>query len=105
MSKHSSTRWSIAKSISKIKGELVSPPKNKYVKIGNYDTNDLFIYKVNKIYESDIKYINALQLNESRIGIIFQNSDRVKSSISYYNSITNIKNDFSLLEEELKKDL
>ena len=57
------------------------------------------------IYESDIKYINALQLNESRIGIIFQNSDRVKSSISYYNSITNIKNDFSLLEEELKKDL
>ena len=55
--------------------------------------------------ESDIKYINALQLNESRIGIIFQNADRVKSSISYYNSITNIKNDFSLLEEELKKDL
>ena len=93
------------KSISKIKGELVSPPKNKYVKIGNYDSNDLFIYKVNKIYESDIKYINALQLNESRIGIVFQNSDRVKSSISYYNSITNIKNDFSLLEEELKKDL
>jgi len=92
------------KSLSKIKGELVSPPKNKYVKIGNFEPNDLFIYKVNKIYESDIKYINALQLNESRIGIIFQNSDRVKSSISYYNSRTNIKNDFSLLEEELKKD-
>ena len=93
------------KSISKINGELISPPKNKYVKIGNYDPNDLFIYKVNKIYEDDIKYINALQLNESRIGIIFKNADRVKSSISYYNSITNTKNDFSLLEEELKKDL
>ena len=48
------------KSISKIKGELVSPPKNKYVKIGNYDSNDLFIYKVNKIYESDIKYIKKI---------------------------------------------
>ena len=90
------------KMMSKIKGELITPPQKKYTKIGEFNPDDLFIYKINKIYESDLKYINALQLNETRIGVIFQNPSRIISSIIYYNSISNTKKDFTLLEEELK---
>ena len=56
------------------------------------------------IYRKDVEYINALLLNETRVGIIFRNKDKIKESISSFNDREDTKQKFTLLEEELNKN-
>ena len=71
---------------SQITGNLIIPPTNKYIK-GPYshDENDEYRYKVRKIYNADVEYINSLLLNEARIGIAFNNAERIISSVQAFN--------------------
>lgn len=66
--------------------------------------DDEYIYRVKKIYQKDVEYINALLLNETRVGIIFRNKDKIKDSISAFNNREDTKQKFTLLEEELSKN-
>lgn len=90
------------KSTSKIKGDLICSPKNKYVMRGVMLPDDEFIYKVKKIYAPDVQYITALQLNEARVGVVFGNPDRVLDSISAFNLRNDTKQKFPELENSLK---
>lgn len=89
-------------SLSQIKGEAIIPPKNKYKTYGLMSPEDEFIYKVRKIYSSDVQYINALFLNETRVGIIFRDVERVIDSIKSFNDRDDTKQHFIKFEEELK---
>lgn len=91
------------KSFSQIKGDLIALPKNDYTNGVAYNQNDKFIYRVRKIYSSDVEYINALFLNEARVGLAFKNKDRVLSSIEAYNMRKEGKKDYALLANELNK--
>lgn len=91
------------KSFSQIKGDLIALPKNDYTNGVAYNQNDKFIYRVRKIYSSDVEYINALFLNEARVGLAFKNKDRVLSSIEAYNMRKDGKKDYTLLVTELNK--
>ena len=66
--------------------------------------DDEFIYCVKKIYQKDVEYINALLLNETRIGIVFRNKDKIKNSVSMFNKREDTKQKLILLEEELNKE-
>jgi hypothetical protein len=64
--------------------------------------DDQYIYKVKKVYASDVKYMNALVLNETRVGIISRDKDRIVDSISSFNERTDTKQKFIELENALK---
>lgn len=87
--------------LSQIKGDAIIPPSNKYKTYGKINLDDEFIYKVRKIYASDVEYINALFLNETKVGIIFRDENRVINSIVSFNSRKDIKQAFKKLEEEI----
>ena len=89
-------------SLSKIKGDAIATPKNKYKSYGSMNADDQYIYKVKKIYADDIQYMNALVLNEARIGIIFRDKDRIVDSISSFNRRNDTKQKFVELEKILK---
>ena len=91
------------KSFSHIKGNLLVLPKHDYKNGVIYNQDDKFIYKANKIYSSDVEYINDLFLNEARVGIAFKNRDRVLNSIEAYNMRSDAKKDYSRLANELGK--
>lgn len=90
--------------LSQIQGDAIVPPKNKYISIGSLNPDVEYIYRVKKIYQKDVEYINALLLNETRVGIIFRNKDKIKDSISAFNNREDTKQKFTLLEEELSKN-
>lgn len=90
--------------LSQIQRDAIVPPKNKYISIGSLNPDDEYIYRVKKIYQKDVEYINALLLNETRVGIIFRNKDKIKDSISAFNNREDTKQKFTLLEEELSKN-
>ena len=48
--------------LSRIKGNAIIPPKNKYANGIIFAKEDEFVYKVKKIYAEDVEYINALIL-------------------------------------------
>ena len=50
-----------------------------------------------------MQYISALQLNEARIGIAFQNAEKITDSVFAFNRRTDTKQKFFELEKELKK--
>lgn len=89
--------FDIMKERSQIKGNLIIPPGNKYVK-GAYipNENDEYRYKVRKIYSGDVEYINSLILNEARIGIAFNNAEKILPSVRAFNQRTDTK---QVLEE------
>ena len=87
--------------ISQIKGESIVPPKSNRKSLMMTNPDDQFIYKVRKIYANDVEYINALFLNETRVGVIFRDKDRVIDSIKYFNQRDDTKQSFEKLEEEL----
>lgn len=89
--------------ISKIKGDLIETPKNKYDKGIVTSMDDEFVYKVKKIYEDDIIYVNELILNEARVGIIFQDAKHIINSISSFNSKNDTKQNYLNLEKVLVK--
>lgn len=89
------------KKFSQIKGDLIAPPKNYYTNGMLYNQSDRFIYRVRKIYGSDVEYINALLLNEARVGLAFKNRARVLDSVEAYNMRKDGKKDYTLLANEL----
>lgn len=92
------------KSISQIKGNLIIPPANKYIKGPYYhDENDEYRYKVRKIYSTDVEYINSLLLNEARIGIAFNNAERIIPSVQTFNQRTDTKQTLEEFEREIAK--
>ena len=90
------------RTLSQIKGDAIVPPKNKYASYGLLNKDDQYIYKVKKVYKSDVQYMNALVLNETRVGIIFRDKDRIVDSISSFNKRTDTKQKFIELENALK---
>ena len=90
------------RTLSQIKGDAIVPPKNKYASYGLLNKDDQYIYKVKKVYKSDVQYMNALVLNETRVGIIFRDKDRIVDSISSFNERTDTKQKFIELENALK---
>lgn len=92
----------VMRTLSQIKGDAIVPPKNKYVSYGSLNMDDQYIYKVKKVYVSDVQYMNALVLNETRVGIIFRDKDRIVDSISSFNERTDTKQKFIELENALK---
>ena len=87
--------------MSQIKGDAIVPPNNRYKSYGTLNPDDEYIYKVRKVYANDVEYINALFLNETKVGVIFREKDRIKSSISSFNRRTDTKQTFDKLEEML----
>ena len=56
---------------------------------------------VRKIYADVVDYINALFLNEAKVGIIFRNKDRIINSIMAFNRRKDTKQFFNKLEQEI----
>ena len=77
--------------ISEIRGNLIKQPKNILAHQGTYSIDDKYIYKPQKIYYKDLKYINSLFLNEARIGILFKDSEKIIDSIVFFNREDNTK--------------
>ena len=89
---------------SKLKENIIREPRNIYsVAPRVYTPEDKFIYSPAKIYENDVSYINMLFLNETRMGLVFRNPDKIKGSIVKYNSTNREynKNNFDSLEKKL----
>lgn len=87
---------------SQITGNLIIPPTNKYIKGPCYhDENDEYRYKVRKIYSADVEYINSLLLNEARIGIAFNNAERIIPSVKAFNQRIDTKHQHYELELNL----
>ena len=91
------------RTLSQIKGDAIVPPKNKCVSYGLLNMDDQYIYKVKKVYANDVQYMNALVLNETRVGIIFRDKDRIVDSISSFNERTDTKQKLIELENALKQ--
>lgn len=90
------------KAFSKIKENLIVPPEPEYVKgILTHDENDKFVYKVRKIYSADVEYINSLLLNESKIGIAFNNKERILSSVQTFKTYNGTKSTLGEFENKL----
>lgn len=89
------------KRVSRIRGDWLTPPKNKYVANGIPHKDDKYIYKVCKVYAQDIEYINALFLNEARVGIVFQNAGGIEKSVEAFNRRSGIKQLYTELERRL----
>lgn len=88
--------------ISQIKGTMIIPPKNRYsVSPYVHTSSDQYIYKVGKIYSNDVEYINALQLNEARVGIMFSDAENIVSSIEAFNRRNDTKQVYLELENAL----
>lgn len=98
------TPMEIMYKVSKIKGDLIIPPIPKYKLPGTLDMDDEYRYKVRDILASDTEYINALFLNEARVGVIFRDKDEIYDSIESFNKRINTKQSFEKLEEELQNN-
>lgn len=89
------------KSFSKISGNMIIPPKCQRAMATAFLPSDTYTYKVRKIYQDDVEYINALFLNEARVGVMFRNEERIADSIYAFNRRGNIKQNYDALENEL----
>lgn len=89
--------------VSKIKGDMIALPRNRY-KIGGriLSPEDEFIYRVRKIYSSDVESINALLLNEARIGVMFKNAEDIQESVIQFNRRNDTKKKYDALENRLR---
>jgi len=91
------------KAYSKISGDMIIPPKSKRIMQTAFLPDDTYVYKVRKIYEADVEYINALFLNEARLGIMFKDAKRIIQSVSAFNCRNDIKQEYLEFEDELMK--
>ena len=89
-------------SFSQIGDKLIVPPVKKYKSVGIHTQDDIFTYNVRKIYITDVIYINALFLNESRIGFIFKDKSRIYDSIISFNKRVDTKQKFLEMEKDLE---
>ena len=90
--------------LSQIKGDLLRQPTPEY-KGGkcNFERDDIFVYHPTKAYANDVSYINALLLNEARIGIMFRSPNRILGSVRSFNEREDTKTKYPEFEKELQK--
>ena len=88
---------------SQIQGNAIIPPINIYKNIGKFNPNDKFIYHVRKICRKDVEYINALFLNEAKVGFIFRNKNKILNSVISFNNRNDTKQKFISLEKKINK--
>ncbi len=85
--------------LSRIKGSAIIPPRPHYIVNGEINKEDLYTYKVQKIYSEDVVYLNALMLNETRHGFSFRDVSRIGHSVKRYQTNEKTKahnkNDYS----------
>lgn len=86
---------------SQIKEDAIIPPKSNRKSSMYLSPDDEFVYKVRKIYADNVEYINALFLNETRVGIIFRDKDRIINSLKVFNERNDTKQSFKKLEEDI----
>lgn len=89
------------KASSKISGNMIIPPTSKRKMATAFLPSDTYTYTVRKIYQDDVEYINALFLNEARVGVMFRDEERIAVSIYAFNRRGDIKQTYNLLEDEL----
>ena len=87
--------------LSKITGEATVQPKCKHNFNCFANKDSEYIYKVRKVYAHDIEYINALILNETKIGVIFRNAEKIIESVKLFNERSDTKQKFLELEKQL----
>ena len=87
--------------LSKITGEATVQPKCKHNFNSFANKDSEYIYKVRKVYAQDIEYINALILNETKIGVIFRNAEKIIESVKLFNERNDTKQKFLELEKQL----
>ena len=88
---------------SQIQGNAIIPPINIYKNIETFNPDDKFIYHVRKICRKDVEYINALFLNEAKVGIIFRNKNKILNSVISFNNRNDTKQKFISLEKKINK--
>ena len=88
---------------SQIQGNAIIPPINIYKNIGTFNPDDKFIYHVRKICRKDVEYINALFLNEAKVGFIFRNKNKILNSVISFNNRNDTKQNFISLEKKINK--
>ena len=88
---------------SQIQGNAIIPPINIYKNIGTFNPDDKFIYHVRKICRKDVEYINALFLNEAKVGFIFRNKNKILNSVISFNNRNDTKQKFISLEKKINK--
>ena len=86
---------------SQIKEDAIIPPKSNRKSSMYLSPDDEFVYKVRKIYAENVEYINALFLNETRVGIIFRDKDRIINSLKVFNERNDTKQSFKKLEGDI----
>ena len=59
--------------------------------------SDTYTYRVRKIYQDDVEYINALFLNEARVGVMFRDEERIADSVYAFNRRGDIKQNYHLI--------
>ena len=92
------------KAFSKISGDMIIPPKSKRAMVTAFLPSDTYTYRVRKIYQNDVEYINALFLNEARVGVMFRNEERIADSIYAFNRRGDTKQTYGALEDEFFED-
>ena len=88
---------------SQIKGNAIIPSINKRTSNHLLNPNDKFIYHVRKICRKDVEYINALFLNEAKVGFIFRNKNKILNSVISFNNRNDTKQKFISLEKKINK--
>ena len=88
---------------SQIQGNAIIPPINIYKNIETFNPDDKFIYHVRKICRDDVEYINALFLNEAKVGFIFRNKNKILNSVISFNNRNDTKQKFISLEKKINK--
>jgi len=92
--------------------KLFKPNKVNYVemqidpKTHNFDENDKYIYKINRLSNKETKYINELFLDRITNFVGFSNLDKVKGSIiKYYEEPNSKRVDYGELIKIIKEDV
>ena len=85
--------------ISRFKGNAMKVPSNNYKFARNIHVpEDRFSYTPVKVYKKEVEYINALVLNEARIGLMFRDTEKIASSVSNFNEREGTKASYKELE-------
>lgn len=92
------------KAFSKISGDMLIPPKSKRIIPTAFLPSDTYTYRVRKIYQDDVEYINALFLNEARVGVMFRGEEHIADTIYAFNRRGDTKQNYGALEDEFFED-
>lgn len=83
--------------------ELFPFPRNRRVVKNQFNAMDEYVYKICKLTNNDVRYTNALLLNEATSKISFNELQAIGKSVIYYEEESNNKNDYSTLLEIIER--